>query len=290
MNDPHFFIVTPTYNRSHLIRRTIQSVLDQDYKHYSLYLCDDGSKDDTLSVIQSYSSHPNVSVLSMGVNSGVNKTRNKMLDVIQAEKKNGFIILLDDDDFLTPTALQDLVNIIHKHPLEQWIVTGCVTPDGKPITVFNQTGSACCVAKEKGKKAAVERDATHCMHINLVGDIRFTEQFKNGEEWFFFVKLAKKSKMYVVDILTKIVEYQEQGLSHQKYNLEHKASVHRLKVDTMAGFVSEDRLNKEKLLLARELIKLLDWAAAKQTLSDIPYSHRFSLRFIRYRLKVLFHA
>src|SRR5260221_8177346 len=55
MNQPLVSIILPTYNRSHLIRESIQSVFDQTYKNWELIIVDDGSTDET-SVL--FTNHP----------------------------------------------------------------------------------------------------------------------------------------------------------------------------------------------------------------------------------------
>lgn len=47
-------IVIPTYNRSHLIERTIHSVLNQSVKNFEVIVVDDGSTDNTEEVVAKY--------------------------------------------------------------------------------------------------------------------------------------------------------------------------------------------------------------------------------------------
>jgi glycosyltransferase involved in cell wall biosynthesis len=46
-------IIIPTYNRAHLIEASIQSVLQQTYSNFELLIIDDGSEDDTHTIIAS---------------------------------------------------------------------------------------------------------------------------------------------------------------------------------------------------------------------------------------------
>ena len=49
---PVFFsIIIPTYNRAHLLKSTIQTVIGQSYDHFELIVVDDGSTDNTEAVI-----------------------------------------------------------------------------------------------------------------------------------------------------------------------------------------------------------------------------------------------
>ncbi|MGH2665143.1 glycosyltransferase family 2 protein [Flavobacterium sp.] len=49
-----FSIVTITYNRAHLITETIQSVLNQTYTHFEHIIIDDGSTDETESIVKHF--------------------------------------------------------------------------------------------------------------------------------------------------------------------------------------------------------------------------------------------
>lgn len=50
-SDPFISVVIPTYNREKYILRTIQSLLNQDYAHFEIIVVDDGSTDNTESVV-----------------------------------------------------------------------------------------------------------------------------------------------------------------------------------------------------------------------------------------------
>lgn len=49
--DPKFSIIIPTYNRAHLIGKTIASVLRLDFEDFEVLVVDDGSRDNTAEVV-----------------------------------------------------------------------------------------------------------------------------------------------------------------------------------------------------------------------------------------------
>ena len=48
---PFFSIIIPTYNRAQIITKTIESVINQNFKDWELIIIDDGSTDNTSKII-----------------------------------------------------------------------------------------------------------------------------------------------------------------------------------------------------------------------------------------------
>mgnify|MGYP000001536305 CR=1 FL=1 len=46
-----FSIIIPLYNKAPYIERAVKSVLSQDYPHFEIIIVNDGSKDNTLEII-----------------------------------------------------------------------------------------------------------------------------------------------------------------------------------------------------------------------------------------------
>lgn len=85
-------IITPTYNRAHLLPRMVDSVLNQTYKNWELIIMDDGSTDNSREIIEGYDDS-RIKYFS-GNNTGASTKRNEGV-----EKANGsYIIFLDSDD------------------------------------------------------------------------------------------------------------------------------------------------------------------------------------------------
>jgi len=55
MTNPMISVLLCTYNDSLYIREAIESILNQTFKNFEFLIVDDGSTDDTASIIQSFS-------------------------------------------------------------------------------------------------------------------------------------------------------------------------------------------------------------------------------------------
>nr|MCR4662547.1 glycosyltransferase [Endomicrobiaceae bacterium] len=85
-------VIIPTYNRAHLIKRSVESVLNQTYKNLELIIVDDGSTDNTKEVIDSVNDKR--IIYTYQTNQGVSAARNKGIDLA----KGKYIAFQDSDD------------------------------------------------------------------------------------------------------------------------------------------------------------------------------------------------
>ncbi|MEE6533836.1 glycosyltransferase family 2 protein, partial [Campylobacter coli] len=49
---PKLSVIVPTFNRSSLLQKAVQSILNQDFKDLEIIISDDNSSDDTKSVVE----------------------------------------------------------------------------------------------------------------------------------------------------------------------------------------------------------------------------------------------
>lgn len=114
MTLPEFSIIVPTYNRAHLIDDTLKSLLQQDYKNYEIIIVDDGSTDDTESVVQKYLSS-NVRYYKK------NNAERAAARNYGAEKASGtFVNFFDSDDIALANHLAEASKMLQQYPDAAW--------------------------------------------------------------------------------------------------------------------------------------------------------------------------
>ena len=100
-------IIITTYNRSNLLKRAIESVLNQTYKNIEIIIADDASNDDTEEVIKQYRIiYSNILHIRHDKPMGANVGRNNAIKA----STGTFIAGLDDDDEFTPDRIEILMN------------------------------------------------------------------------------------------------------------------------------------------------------------------------------------
>lgn len=103
-------IIMPTYNRATVINRAIDSVLKQTYSNFELIIVDDGSTDNTFSLVNRlYSKELQSGHIKyfQQQNSGVSAARNYGLSKSRGE----YIAYLDSDNEWMPTFLEEMLSV-----------------------------------------------------------------------------------------------------------------------------------------------------------------------------------
>lgn len=104
-----FNIVTPSYNRSHTLRRVYDSLLNQTFKQFTWIIIDDGSQDGTRKLVEEWidSSKIKIRYHYLDINQGKAKAVNFGLTLCTEP----YTIIADSDDTFDPISLDFYRNI-----------------------------------------------------------------------------------------------------------------------------------------------------------------------------------
>lgn len=99
-------VVIPVYNSEKYIRRCVDSVLAQTYQEWELVLVDDGSTDNSLSILQEYESKDERIKVIHQNNAGPGIARNIGIQYVSGD----YIVFIDSDDIIK----KDYFNLLSK--------------------------------------------------------------------------------------------------------------------------------------------------------------------------------
>jgi glycosyltransferase involved in cell wall biosynthesis len=110
--EPLVSILVSNYNYARYISESIQSALDQTYSNIELIVCDDGSTDDSVRVIEEFErKDPRVRFIRKG-----NGGQASGFNAAFAASRGEIIALLDSDDLFLPHKTERIVADFQAHP------------------------------------------------------------------------------------------------------------------------------------------------------------------------------
>jgi glycosyltransferase involved in cell wall biosynthesis len=108
---PAISVVLPAYQRAGLVDRAIESVVQQRHTDWELIVVDDGSTDETATVL-AQRTDPRIVPIHLDHNGGVSAARNAGLEAVRAP----VVAFLDSDDVYLPNALEAYLQALAEHP------------------------------------------------------------------------------------------------------------------------------------------------------------------------------
>ena len=218
-------VITPIYNDERYITSTINSVINQTYKHWELILVDDASTDNTLIEVEPFlSKYPNIKLFKNTENKGAAYTRNRGTE----EASGNYIAFLDADDLWRPEKLEHQIKLLEKESTDVCFSSyDLMDSEGKPL---------------KRKVRALPRlTYTKLLRANYIGNLTgiyncdnlgkiYTKDLRKRQDWLLWLEALKRSKKPAIGLADSLADYRMggQSLSSNKINLiKHNYSVYR---------------------------------------------------------------
>lgn len=227
-------VFTPTYNRGNLLNRLYQSLCKQNYKEFEWIIVDDGSLDDTSSIvniIQDKHPYGDFSILyykkenggkHTAVNTGVQKAHGDLF------------FIADSDDILPPNALQTVAGVWEQTKYDNSIGGICGFDgdinDGsligtgfpKEVHLLNielsnhiNIGYIDATTRDVRFKLKVDGDMKEVFRTSVLREFPFPEI--KGErfcpEVLVWNRIASKYKLRHINKIIYLVEYQQDGIT-----------------------------------------------------------------------------
>lgn len=205
---PFFSIIIPTYNRAHLVGKTIESVLQQQYTNFEILIIDDGSRDNTEDVIKQFND-PCIQYYQKE-----NAERGAARNYGRARAKGLYVNFFDSDDLMYPNHLRvakkliedknspDFFHLGYDFKTDDGVVTKKVDQlldDIQPKALFDNflSCNGMFVRKDIAEKFPFEEDRI----------------LSSAEDWELWVRLMSRYKLhYSNEITTSVVGHDQRSI------------------------------------------------------------------------------
>lgn len=226
--NPLVSIIMPAFNAEHFIRESIDSIQQQTYKNWELWITNDASTDDTQKIVEKYIKDERIHLVNFPVNRGLAVARNAGI-----EKSNGeYVAFLDSDDLWLPEKLDHQIKFHRDYPEIGLSFTN--------FNTFDKTGECDCPRDVGNHKMASYPaiDVSSLFYKNTIGILTvmvkkeildtvgyFDSDFRSVEDHDLWIRIAKVGyKFGYLDEKLALYRLSEGGLSRslRKYKSQRK--------------------------------------------------------------------
>jgi glycosyltransferase involved in cell wall biosynthesis len=127
-------VVIPTYNRAHVVGRSIDSALNQTYQDIEILIVDDRSTDETFEAVKPFFRHPQVRYLRHEKNKGHQAARNTGI----RNARGDYVAFLNSDDTWIPEKIELQLDAINKKGEDRVVLTGWKMVNGPRQRLFEK--------------------------------------------------------------------------------------------------------------------------------------------------------
>lgn len=215
-SDIYFSICIPSYNREYTLKRCLDSLVSQSYKDFEVIFVDDGSTDNTDSVVQDYIGKINIKYFKK-TNGGKHTALN--LGIKNAGNSELFMIL-DSDDWLKPDALEYFYNKWEEIKVSEnkkicGIMARCADQNDRIIgTLFSS--DLCTIDYIKFHFNGIDYgDCNECIKTSVIKQYYFPEppNTRFVPEYYIFDQIGVRYLLQCTNRVTQNKEYSFDGIT-----------------------------------------------------------------------------
>ncbi len=214
--EPLVSVITPTYNSQEFIEQTINSILEQSYKNWELILIDDASSDETVEIINDYTSkHSKISLIQNKTNQGAGISRNIGINAA----KGDFIAFLDADDLWLSNKLEVQIDLMLKNNLDVCFSSYDLMDEGGN-KLYKRVNALSELSYKKLLRSNYVGNLTGIYNRKTLGKIQSTE-FRKRQDWLLWLAAIKRSNKPATGIQESLALYRvrKNSMSSNKFDL-----------------------------------------------------------------------
>lgn len=201
-----FSVIMPCYNSQAYVTKAIESIANQIYRDWELVIINDGSTDNTLSIIKEYAANDKRIKVHTKENGGYATAVNLGLDNISGD----YFLFLGSDDYLGNDLFEKLFEQIvslNKRPdmisFRTRLVHDGIIGKIEKYTDFNSVAYNECTITEFIEKDPVNsaifsiRDTSRCYKRELLGDVRYFGKTGMDADGIFSMLMCHKAHSFL---------------------------------------------------------------------------------------------
>lgn len=201
-----FSIVIPTFNRSDKISKCLDSIVCQSFKDYEVIVCDDGSTDNTIEIIETYKNKlANLQYIKIANSGWASKPRNEAMKIATGQ----WVCFLDSDDYWKCNKLEKTFTAIKNNKLAEIIYHDLAVVNNEGANLFTIKGRTLTPKKEftdllyRGNAIPLSSSVVKMNKIKEIGFFDEVDRKFKGEDLDYWLRasLLETNFLYIPEEL-----------------------------------------------------------------------------------------
>lgn len=230
-------VIIPVYNIEKYLPECLDSLLNQTFRDFEIICVNDGSKDDSLKILETYAQKDLRIKVITKENGGSGSARNRGL----AEAQGEYIQFVDGDDYFEPQMLEKLYELAEKHNADIAVCSSRKVDDNGNITESRNPNSPINLDKTPFNKPFSYKDFPNDI-FSLLGTMPWNKLYKKeliqnnelrfpkltGPDDLCFVFMTEVCAERIVVIDDELINYRfNRAGSVQTYRANHASDIIR---------------------------------------------------------------
>jgi len=256
MKKAFFSVIIPTYNRASLISRAIESVISQTFEEWELVVIDDGSTDDTKSVVEKYKDD-RIKYFYQE-NKERSAARNKGIELSSGD----YICFLDSDDYYKDNHLYDFFDSIKNTDFPEAMFYCNALEDNNGLIKMIENNIH--VESYKFLKNIILFPIALvkvCVSRKIFDKFRFDEKFRIAEDIDLWFRILKHYPLYHNDNYSVIINNHsartvvQEEINARKCNLRMAQRIIRIHKECFSAKDRKEVISSSYFALAKAYFK-----------------------------------
>lgn len=251
-------VFTPTYNRAYCLPALYQSLCGQTSQKFEWLIVDDGSTDDTESLVKHWIGENKIKIRYCDQeNSGKAQAHNRGVELARLQ----LFTCVDSDDALVSNAVERILEMWSEYPDKIGIICARMDAEYNPITQWKGKIQYCTLYNAY-RKYGMRGDAMLIYQTDIIKRYKFPkfEGEKFIRESYLYDLLDQEGSMYITGEALYISEYLPDGYTRNSHRI-----VQENRQGYQAYLIQRLRLDKK---LKYKAMDTLEYIINKQAMKD----------------------
>jgi glycosyltransferase involved in cell wall biosynthesis len=278
--NPAISVLMPVYNAGNYLKESIESILNQSYSNFEFIIVDDGSTDESPSIIELYKLNDSrIKFYKNESNIGVAKTRNRLVSIASYD----IIAWMDADDISSNNRLEEEINIIINDSSIDLVCSQINLMNDDGIIFRSQLRQNYSLYYDLNFFCSIPNPTVLCKKSVLIEANGYSLEYSTAEDFELWSRIYLTSKVFRVEKPLLNYRLSQTSISNVVHKNTGTINTQKIVKRNLGVFLPKIIVSDFKLILLQEQFKSINKISLKEIISYFYLLNQFNKKFLKYK-------